>query len=112
MECYESKEVVDLNPERFCVQRSFNIVCSYIYSHCVEKKAYRFRKKFEWSDLMKKALKKGSDIHEIKKNIIDSQQEFQIIQLSSLSFQKWYVGFQELYSKVNLFSLMQVFHGL
>ena len=87
MECYEGEKVVDCNPEMFCEQLLFYIICLYIYCHCVEKKSYNFPKTFEWSDFMKKAFKKGSDIHEIITDFMESQQDFQVTQLSSLSFQ-------------------------
>ena len=72
-------------------------------SSCWKKKSFKFPKTFEWSDLMKKAFKKVSDIHEIVKNIIESQQDFWVTQFNSSSFQQWCVGFQEPYSKVNYY---------
>ena len=101
IECYKGKEVVDLNTEKFCEQLLFYIVCLHNYCHCIEKESYNFLKTFEWSDLMKKAFKKGSDIHETIKDISESQQDFQVMLLKSLSFQQWCVGSHKLYSKVN-----------
>ena len=93
--------MVDLDPETFREQLLFYIVCLYIYCLCVEKKSYNFPKIFEWSDLMKKVFKKGSDINETIKDIMESQLDFRVTQLSSLSFQQWCIGFYESYSKVN-----------
>ena len=76
MVCYKGKEVVDLDSEMFREQLLFYIVCLYFYCHCVEKKSYNFPKTFEWSDLLKKAFKKGSDIHETIKAIMESEQRF------------------------------------
>ena len=76
MECYKGKEVVNLDPETFREQLLFYIVCLYIYRHHVEKKSYNFPKTFEWSNLMKKAFKKGSDIHETIKEIMESNHDF------------------------------------
>ena len=92
MECYKGFEVVDLNPV------TFKIILHSLFIHLLV--SYNFPKTFEWSDLMKKALEKGSDINETMKDIMESKQDFQVTQLSLLSFQQWCVRFHDSYSKV------------
>ena len=50
---------------------------------------------------MKKVFRKGSDINKTIKDIMESQQDFRVTQLSSLSFQQCCIGFYESHSKVN-----------
>ena len=95
MECYKGKEMVDLDSETFREQLLFYIVCLYIYCQYVEKKSYNFPKTFEWSDLLK------TGIDETIKDIMELQQDFRVMQLSSLFFQQQCVGFHESYSMVN-----------
>ena len=56
MECYEGKDVVLLDTDRFRNQLLLYIVCLYIYSQRKNDDSYRFPKKLLWSTFFKKNL--------------------------------------------------------